>query len=130
MEDFKKGDILVGQKRAFDEAYHPVVYIAGPKEAPIAVILTHSKKFPCNKELLNIYDGKENKAQYFVAHLIEKVAEWGHYEKIGRLQEEDLNLIESQISNSSPMTWSMYMEYVGGKQCFDHNSINAREGSL
>lgn len=124
MEDFIKGDILVGQKRAFDEAYHPVVYISGIKEAPYAVVLTHSKGFPCNIELLNIYDGKENKIQYFVAHLIEKMGEWGHYEKIGELQKEDLELIDIHTKDLSPMTWSQYEEYTKGKKCPNHRNTS------
>jgi hypothetical protein len=120
MEDFKKGDILVGQKRAFNKAYHPIVYISGIKEAPLAVVLTHSTGFSCNMPLKNIYDGKENKVQYFVAHLIEKIADWGHYEKIGELKAEDLELIEDQIKDFSSMTWSEYEEYTKGKKCPDH----------
>ena len=119
---FKKGDILVGQERAFDKAFHPVVYIDGPDATPHAVVLTHSKNFPCNKKLLNIYDGKDNIIQYFIAHLIEKMSEWGHYEVIGKLLTEDLNLIESQIGSSTPMTWSQYVEYVNGRKCPNHNS--------
>jgi len=128
MKNFEKGDILIGQKRAFDEAYHPIVYVSGSEEAPLAVVLTHSTGFPCNMKLLNIYDGKENKAQYFVAHLIEKMAEWGHYEKNGELYKEDLDLIESNINGLGHMTWSEYEEYAKGKKCPDHKNTYAREG--
>lgn len=120
IEKLKKGDILVGQKRTFDKAYHPIVYIAGHEEAPLAVVLTHSNEFSCNMPLLDIYDGKENKVQYFVAHLIEKMAEWGHYEKIGKLHKKDMELIESHINDSKPMMWSQYEIYAKGKNCPDH----------
>lgn len=125
MEYFKQGDILVGQKRTFDEAYHPIVYISGPKEAPHAVVLTHSTGFPCNMPLLNIYDGKGNKIQYFVAHLIEKMPDWGYYKNIGELEAGDLKLIKAQIKDSSPMTWSEYEGYTKGKKCPNHQNTNA-----
>jgi hypothetical protein len=119
MEDFKKGDILIGQQRSFDEAYHPIVYISGPNEAPLAVVLTHSNKFPCNMELLNIY-GREDKVQYFVAHLIEKIPDWGPYEKIGELNQKDFERIWVLIKDSNKMTWSQYEDYTKGKVCPDH----------
>jgi len=108
MNPFKKGDVLLGQKRNFEEAYHPIVFINGPVFAPSAVILTHSAKFPCNIKLSGKY-GLES--SYFVAHLIEKLAEWGPYKKIGQLSTSDLILIEKHISNQSPITWAEYEKY-------------------
>lgn len=78
MNNFKRGDILRGTRQSFNEAYHPVVFIDGPEFAPFAVILTHKDDHPCNFKLSGTYDGKP---QYVVAHLIEKLAEWGPYQK-------------------------------------------------
>jgi hypothetical protein len=113
---FKKGDILSGQKRKFDEAYHPVVFIDGPDFAPLVVILTHSDNFPCNTKLSGTYD---KNCSYFIAHLIEKMSEWGPYKKISELAEEDINFIETHISKN-PITWKQYKEYTRNG-CPDHN---------
>ena len=108
MEEFKRGDILEGTKRKFNEAYHPVVFINGPGFSPLAVILTHSNKFPCNIKLFGSYVQEDS--SYFVAHLIEKMAIWGPYTKVGELIEEDIKLIESSVSKSL-ITWDQYLDY-------------------
>ena len=117
---FKKGDILIGDKRKFTEAYHPIVFINGPDDAPLAVVLTHSdnNKFTCNIKLSNIY-GSGDKFSYFIAHLIEKMSEWGPYKKIGKLTEGDIDIIEAHISKN-PITWNQYIEYAKN-ECPDHN---------
>ena len=123
MDKFKKGDILEGTKREWHEAWHPIVFINGPKEAPLAVILTHgdTEKFCCNIKLANIYDKNDPRDQYFIAHLIEKMSEWGPYEKTGRLEQEDLETIEKHIFEQGPRKYSEYLEYkVNG--CPDHKS--------
>lgn len=117
---FVKGDILVGTNRAFEKAYHPIVYIHGPQTAPLAVVLTRSRDFPCNKSLQHIYDSKGGNVQYFVAHLIEKMPDWSPYVKVGKLHSDDLKLIESSIKDSNPMTWQQYEDYTKGKKCPDH----------
>lgn len=121
MEKFKKGDILRGDKREFEESYHPIVYIAGQIEAPLAVVLTHTEteKIPCNLKLLGIYD---EKPQYFVAHLIQKMSEWGPYLKEGELTKEDLKLIENTISSMGSITWAEYLEYKKNG-CHAHKKI-------
>ena len=115
MNKFKKGDILIGSKRKFDEARHPIVFINGPDLAPQAVILTHSANFPCNIKLSKIYD---RDASYFVAHLIEKMSEWGPYKKVGKLTKDDISLIEDNISDHV-ITWKQYKSYTKGG-CPDH----------
>lgn len=119
MEDFKKGDILWGEKRKFKEAWHPVVYISGSQHAPLAVILTHKEDIPCNIPLLNNYDGKQS---YFVAHLIEKMSAWGPYKKSDKLEltKNDLELIESHIANQASITWEQYEKYTKNG-CPDHS---------
>lgn len=130
MGRFKKGDVLRGneQRRGREEAYHRIVFTDGQDEAPLAVVLTRSKKFSCNIALT----GKYIKAPlYFVAHLIQKMAEWGPYEKEYELSKEDLVLIEKHISDLSPITWSKYEEYTKeGCDCPDHKNTNAREDSI
>lgn len=116
MDSFQEGDILVGKKRNFTEAYHPIVFVSGPAEAPLAVVLTHSNNFPCNVPLSGTYDSKPS---YFVAHLVEKVAEWGPYEKQSELTPEDLELVKKCISDTTPITWAMYEEYAKSG-CPDH----------
>lgn len=116
MNGFQEGDILVGKKRDFIEAYHPIIYIAGPDTAPFAVILTHSGNFPCNIKLWGNYG---TQASYFVAHLIEKASEWGPYEKIGELNKEDLDMVKRCIYSHTPITWAVYEEYTRSG-CPDH----------
>lgn len=126
MDRFTRGDVLWGTKRKFEEARHPIVYMGGPSEAPLAVILTSEDKIPCNMPLLNTYRG--NKTSYFVGHLIEKMAEWGPYEKYATLKQEDLKLIERHIASQESMTWSEYLEYKRNG-CSNHQNTDAVEGS-
>lgn len=115
---FKKGDILRGEKRKFKQSYHPVVYISGSAEAPLAVVLTHTEteKIPCNIKLSSMYD---DQPQYFVGHLIQKMSEWGPYEKDMELTKEDLELVEKSISGMGSITWKQYLEYTKNG-CPDH----------
>lgn len=109
MNRFKKGDVLWGTEREFKKTWHPIVYINGHSEAPLAVVLTSEDKITCNIPLLNIY--RENKPSYFIGHLIQKMAEWGPYEKFDSLKQEDLDLIEKHIANQQSMTWAEYLIY-------------------
>ncbi|MFA6077315.1 MAG: hypothetical protein WC735_04560 [Candidatus Paceibacterota bacterium] len=118
MEKFKKGDILWGTKRSFKEAWHPIVFIQGPCEAPLAVVLTHDNNHACNILLNKQYDGKQS---YFIAHLIEKMSAWGPYTKSNKLEldPDDLVLIEKHIKNHVQITWSQY-EACTQNGCPDH----------
>lgn len=68
MSKFKKGDVLWGTNTRFQGARHPIVYMSGSEEAPLAVVLTSESDIPCNAPLLNIY--RKNKPSYFIDHLI------------------------------------------------------------
>ncbi len=113
MEKFKKGDILRGKKKSFEKAWHPIVFIGGSDEAPRAAVLTHTgtEEEPCNLRLMGIYDDKGDKPQYFVAHLIQKMSEWGPYHKEGELIKEDLELVEKTVSGAGSITWAKYSDY-------------------
>ena len=117
MNIFKKGDVLIGKNTSRGGAYHPIVFISGIDEAPNAVVLTHSNRYSCNIKLLNSYDKGDS---YFVAHLIEKMPEWGPYKKIDAFKEEDLNLIKTHISDQTPITWAKYEDYIKNG-CPEHN---------
>lgn len=118
MDKFKRGDILWGTKRGFKEAWHPIVFIEGPYDAPLAVVLTHDNTHPCNIPLNKQYDGEQS---YFVAHLIEKMSTWGPYIKSDKLEldPDDLTLIEEYIKNHIQITWSQYEAYTKNG-CPDH----------
>lgn len=118
MGKFKRGDILWGTNRGREEAWHPIVYIDGPSDAPMAVVLTHEDSYPCNMELSKQYD---NKKSYFIAHLIEKMHEWGPYNKSNKLKldPKDLALIEHHIQGQSSMPYSQYEKYTENG-CPDH----------
>jgi hypothetical protein len=117
MSKFKIGDILSGTERNFSAAYHPIVYIDGPDTAPLAIVLTHSKDYSCNFELTGKYD---DKADYFIAHLIEKMTEWGPYTKQDKsLNQQDIKLIKEHILGQEPITWSEYKSY-GRNNCPIH----------
>lgn len=119
MEEFKKGDILRGNRKQ-ERAWHPIVYISGPKEAPLAVVLTHSKSFVCNIPLNLKYRGKKS---YFVAHLIEKMSEWGPYTKSDdlKLSKDDLELILMNIRNQRFVTWQQYLDDTKNN-CIEHGN--------
>ncbi len=118
MKKFKRGDILWGTERGRKEAWHPIVFIDGPSDAPLAVVLTHKKDHLCNIELGKQYD---NEKSYFIAHLIEKMYEWGPYEKSDKLKLDpnDLALIEQHIQGTASMSYAQYEEYTKGG-CPDH----------
>lgn len=117
MTNFKKGDVLVGKDRSFNGSRHPIVYIQGPAEAPLAIIVTHDSSFPCNVPFNKLY---QEKRSYFVAHPIQKMSEWGPYKKTAEVSEEDLKLIESRIANMYSMTWDEYKKHKENG-CPDHN---------
>jgi hypothetical protein len=121
MDNLSKGDVLKGTKRKFKEAWHIVVYIDGPPEAPLAVPVTHDgpDKFPCNITLLGNYE--KGKKSYFISHLIEKLSEWGPYTKFAELTKEDIELVDSHISNQIPMKWNEYESYKKNG-CPDHQN--------
>ncbi len=125
---FKKGDILWGKRREFDEAWHPIVYMGGPSESPLAVVLTHESAFQCNIPLTQRYGEKQS---YFIAHLIEKMSEWGPYMKSNRLElsKRDLEVILAETENQSSVTWDQYMNDTKDG-CVKHKKISSREGSL
>ncbi len=114
---FQNGDILIGTKRKFEEAYHPIIFIGGSDYAPLAVVLTHSDKYPCNVRLVGNYG--ENSTQYFIAHLIEKLPEWGPYSRVGKLTDEDIKIVRNSVSSASHITWQQYEEYTKNS-CPDH----------
>ncbi len=118
MKKFKRGDILWGTERGRKEAWHPIVFIDGPSDAPLAVVLTHDNDHTCNIELSKQYD---NKKSYFIAHLIEKMYEWGPYEKSNKLKldPKDLALIEQHIQGAASMSYAQYEEYTKGG-CPEH----------
>lgn len=123
MNDFKKGDILVGTERKRSEAKHFIVFISGSKEIPNGIILTHTphEDIKCNFKLNDKYrlSNSNNGDSYFVAHLIEKVESWGPYTKINRISKRDLILIESHIKGLNPINWFQYKNYTK-KGCPNH----------
>jgi hypothetical protein len=119
---FVKGDILIGKDRSFSGAYHPIVFISGNENTPMAIILTHSKNFPCNISLSGKYKGKKS---YFIAHLIEKMSAWGPYKRIGSLTKNDIKLIDANISLLTPITWAQYEGYTNNG-CTIHTTKRKR----
>lgn len=122
MSHFQKGDILQGAKCGRQEAFHRVVYLDGPCDAPRGVMLTSSNKYPCNKLLQpeHVEGGAKTVGQYFVAHRLQKLKEWGPYKTIGRLTAEGVAFIESQLPEGS-MEWSRYQTHKENG-CPDHKS--------
>lgn len=122
MSQFRRGDILVGDKRKYKQAYHPIVYMNGSSQAPLAVIITHSPDYACNVLLKDSYTlGYKGvlKPSYFIAHLIQKLPEWGPYTKIGELTTADLNRIEQEVAGHPAITYEEYEEYTANG-CPDH----------
>lgn len=109
MNEFEKGDILQGAERGRQEAFHLVVYLDGPSDAPRGVMLTSSNRYACNKLLQpgHVESGAMATGQYFVAHRLQKLKEWGPYTKIGRLTVEGVDFIESELSAGS-IEWDEY----------------------
>ncbi len=125
MFNFKKGDILEGKERGYNEAKHFIVFISGSKEVPNGIIMTHKphEEVACNIKLNNKYklSKKDNdRDSYFVAHLIEKVEDWGPYKKINKISKKDLILINSYIKGT-PITWSQYLKYTKDG-CHEHRA--------
>ena len=113
MNQFQKGDILMGAKRGHDEAFHRVVYLDGPDDAPLRVVLTSSNRYPCNKLLQpqHIESGAMTVGQYFVAHRLQKLKDWGPYRTIGRLTAEGVEFVESELPAGS-LQWGDYIKHA------------------
>lgn len=111
MKDFQKGDILQGSKRCGQEAFHRVVYLDGPGDAPLSAMLTTSNKYPCNKLLQpeHVESGAMTAGQHFVSHRLQKLREWGPYNKIGRLTAEGVEFIENELP-AGCMEWDDYQK--------------------
>ncbi len=122
MEKFNKGDILWGKKK---QAWHPIVYISGPEEAPLAVVITSKKECSCNISLRTSY---RDERSYFIAHLIAKMAEWGPYTKSDKLKlsEEDLSFVLSSVTNHQSMTWKHYEKNIKNK-CPEHDIADTQK---
>lgn len=84
--------------------------------------MTHDNDHLCNIELSKQYD---NKKSYFIAHLIEKMSEWGPYNKSDKLKLDpnDLALVEQHISGMAAMSYSQYEEYTKNG-CPDHKWLS------
>jgi hypothetical protein len=113
MGNFKKGDILHGKKRGSKQAYHPIVFIDGTDQIPIAVILTDSDRYSCNKKMSPNHFEVGHKVGYkkdshFVMHKIEKLVMWGPYKKVGCLTKEGITFVENNIVDSQVITWQDY----------------------
>jgi len=79
----------------------------------LGVVLTHSAKFCCNKKIFNPYrlnNKDKEKTSYFVAHLIEKTAEWSPYNKVDILKGEDLRFVEENLSCNAAISWNAYLK--------------------
>lgn len=131
MKDFKKGDILVGKKRNFTEAFHPIVYISGSIQAPLAVVLTHSGGYPCNMRLQDEYPDEKGKVEpsFVIRHLIQKIEAWGPYtKKIGELSMRDLETVDGIVSGLTEITYLEYEEYTKkGHDCPEHGTLLTHE---
>jgi hypothetical protein len=112
-----KGDILRGRK-----TNHPIVFLRQINiDQFAACILTHSNnsEFPDNVQLSpdhflsNDSHGRPFKTQYdnsyFVAIELIKEQDWGPFIKTGRLSQEGIRYIESQIIVLEPLKWAEYI---------------------
>ncbi|HEX7412536.1 MAG TPA: hypothetical protein VF411_00730 [Bacteroidia bacterium] len=116
----KKGQIVQGTHRKFNEAYHPVVYLEGNLDEDfLGVMLTTNGEYTDNvamkEEHFTKLDNKGNpypiqfKETYFVKVQLKKRTEWGPYNITGQLTESGIEYIQSKISALSPIYWDEYM---------------------
>ena len=72
-----------------------------------------------SKESL-VLEHHSSETSYFVAHLIEKMSEWGPYKKVNKLSDNDLNIVKSYIEGLTPIAWFQYENYAKNG-CSYHN---------
>lgn len=118
---FKKGDILKGNNRERDAAFHFIVFLEDKSNNYfIGVVLTHSNKYDDNILLKTEHfkgaglKGEKFKFQfdntYFVREKFIKPLVWGPFEKIGELSDAGMLFIETQIKNYKPDLWEQYIK--------------------
>lgn len=130
-QDFKKGDIIRGEKDKPHQAWHYIIYLAGSAHAPIGAVFTHSgnDKYRCNKlmqpehfEESEKWFNKKRKS-YLIAHKFQKLELWGPYCKVGKLTDVGLQFVEGLVVSLASEAYSEYEQQTnGGKSCQLHVS--------
>jgi len=115
----KEGDILKGEKRGRDAAYHMIIYLkSNNSDSFLGVVLTHSEikdNILMKKEHFIEVDKRGKKYEfsfnntYLVKGVFIKPGEWGPFEKIGELTKEGIKFIKLKINNCSPFFWDDYI---------------------
>lgn len=128
-QDFKKGDIIRGEKDKRHQARHFVIYLEGSARAPIGAVFTHSGNYSCNKLMQSEYfeESKkwfdEKQESYLIAHKFQKLEGWGPYCKVGKLTDIGLRFVEELVGNFDSEPYSEYERRTNrGKSCQLHRS--------
>lgn len=115
----EKGDIIYANK---ENAKHPIIFLEPEKEYDLftGVMLTSSGEFPNNISMkpkhFKEYDstGKKYlisyKNSYFVKAKFLKSNEWTPFKIVGKLTEEGIKFVESNVDTEPKKLWEEYME--------------------
>lgn len=130
-QDFKKGDIIRGEKDKRHQAWHRIIYLGGSARAPIGAVFTHSGSgnYSCNKLMQPEYfeESKkwfdEKQESYLIAHKFQKLEEWGPYCKVGKLTDIGLRFVEELVGHLPSESYSEYEHRTNrGRNCQSHGS--------
>lgn len=128
-QDFKKGDIIHGEKHKPHEAHHFIIYLGGSNNAPIGAVFTHSNGYVCNKLMKSELFAEPEKwfnderKSYLIAHKFQKLEGWGPYSKVGKLTDIGLRFVDELIGDLVSEPYSEYEQRTNrGKNCQLHGS--------
>jgi hypothetical protein len=113
-EHFTFGDIIRGNSRGRNKAYHPIIYLGEVNEEFFqGGMLTHSKGFGNIRLLYIHFNGSianDDHPTYFVRNALLKKHEWGPFNKFGELSELGIEIIQNQLNSTTPQIWEDYIK--------------------
>ncbi len=125
--EFKKGDIIRGEKHKRHEAHHFIIYLGGSNDAPIGAVFTHSDGYVCNQLMKSEHFEEPEKwfndkrKSYLIAHKFQKLEEWRPYYKQGMLTSVGLQFVENLVGDLASELYSEYEQRTNhGKNCTMH----------
>ena len=118
MNQFKKGDILLGRRNS--HAIHPIIFIEQKNDDFfIGCMLTTSSHYSANILLEEKYFKKEDingnkfkikyKKSYFVNAKLLKRIEWKPFTKEGELTSEGVEFILANVELKTEKLWEQYL---------------------
>ena len=111
--DFMKGDIILGARRGWKQARHPIIFFSKSDDTFfIGAMITHSDQ---NSNMILFDEHFEDKGklddrpQFVVQQLLLKKRDWGPFVKIGKLSSAGIEYLLQHIADTKPTYWDDYI---------------------